>query len=126
MKLSLVSLCLFAMVGCASRQLPPQNYGITETHVECDHGVCDKVTQTTYPDGRTVTVRPIHDQPKVMGTVVDDNPYEDDKDEKPVSTWTSKTEADELAMKRLQDAIRDAVKRDSCKCMPGDPLCSCL
>lgn len=131
MKLSLISVCLFAMVGCASRQLPPQNYGITETFTECANGVCDKITRTTYPNGTSVTVRPIHDPPKVVGTTIpsapteSDNPYETEEDRR------AEAEAKEEANRRLHEAMKKAVekdtsKKDSCMCIPGDPLCSCL
>ncbi len=131
MKLSLGLLGLLTMVGCASRQLPPQNYGITETFTECANGMCDKVTRTTYPNGTSVTVRPIHDPPKVVGTTIpsapieSDNPYETEEDRK------AEAEAKEEANRRLHEAMKEAVKKDlskkdSCMCSPGDPLCSCL
>ena len=51
------------------------------------------------------------------------------EEEPPVlETWYT----DEAEIKRLQSysnlakAIEDAVKKNRCLCMPGDPLCSCL
>ena len=126
MKLSLIVLGLSALAGCASRQLPPQNYGITETFTECANGVCDKVTRTTYPNGSSVTIRPIHDAPKVMGTTIpsapmeSDNPYETEEDRQ------AEAKEKEEANKRLHDAMKKAVEKDSCKCQAGDPLCPCL
>lgn len=116
------------LTGC-STTLPPQNYGITETYKECNGNSCRIVSRSD----REVTVRqlPI---PKTMGQIIEvkveeesDNPYDDatnpyDLPPEPVQTAEEKKESQE----RLMKAIKDAVKRDSCKCQQGDPLCDCL
>ncbi len=126
MKLSLIALGMFALVGCASRQLPPQNsYGITETSRQCDASGCSIVTKSEHG---TVTVRQLPPT-KVMGEIISvvpsapfesDNPYETEEDR------IAAEEEKARAAQALHDAIEKAVKKDACKCISGDPLCSCL
>ena len=127
MKKTLILSFLFVLAGC-SHSLPPQNYGITETHKECNGNQCRIVTTSE----REVTVRQLP-VPATKGEVLEvkveesDNPYDDvnnpyDLPPEPQLTAEEKKDAQD----RLMKAIKEAVKKDSCKCMPGDPLCSCL
>jgi hypothetical protein len=106
MKLAIVSLALFGLMGCATtHSLPPENYGITET--------------VSKKPAREVTVKPIQELPKFVGTPVDDNPYED-------ADEVAKLSAEQF--QALSKAIEEAVKGKpgACQCIQGDPLCECL
>ncbi len=117
MKTTLLLLAsLSLMVGCAHTQAPKpaQNpQPASEETRQCDENSCP-VPQSKPKPAKEVSVRPIEDLPRVQGEMTgiieeSDNPYEEmEKDN------------------RLMEAIKEAVKHDSCMCRPGDPLCSCL
>lgn len=83
---------------------------------------CMKPIPPQPPAAIVVTVQPIHDLPKVKGVVV----VEDTPVDPPLHTWLTQEDIDKMAAQRLQDAMETAIKKDSCMCHPGDPLCSCL
>jgi PBP1b-binding outer membrane lipoprotein LpoB len=99
--MKLILLSMFCLMGCA-HSLPPENYGIT-------------VTVSKKP-AREVTVSPIKDLPKVVGEPQTEVVYVVDEE--------SALSAEQFSA--LSKAIEEAVNRDSCKCIPGDPLCSCI
>jgi hypothetical protein len=105
MKLAIVSIALFSLVGCATtHSLPPENYGITET--------------VTKKPSREVTVKPIENLPKIQGQPQMETIYIVDEESKLTP------EQFEALSKAIEEAVRG--KEGTCLCKQGDPLCSCI
>lgn len=96
MKLSLIAsfLCL-SMVACGARQLPPENYGITET----------------------VTTKRQLPTPPVKGEVVEVLAMVPDEEVK------EETNPQDYA--QVSDLIHREVRGKTCVCVSGDPFCRC-
>jgi hypothetical protein len=119
------------MVGC-THALPVENYAITETYRVCETDkssskenwsiVCERVTRTTYADGRQVTVK------QLPGVTVVGQPVQGSVEvqEPVIHTWLTKEDLERMAADNLRKAMEEAVRNDPCKCANGDPLCACI